>query len=120
MDKQEGIEFVEQALLDNLKIKDKHIRRNVTTELQEDYGISSTTSYEWYRAAYQNFRTDKVETEGGYKAIHPSVLLRDAEDIMLSIDSTEEPERYMKAQQHYANLLGKFKHLIMFRSNETN
>jgi len=120
MDKQEGIEFVEQALLDNLKIKDKHIRRNVTTELQEDYGISSTTSYEWYRAAYQNFRTDKVETEGGYKAIHPSVLLRDAEDIMLSIDFTEEPERYMKAQQHYSNLLSKFKHLIMFRSNETN
>tara|TARA_R100001594_G_scaffold20503_1_gene39608 strand:- start:2 stop:364 length:363 start_codon:yes stop_codon:yes gene_type:complete len=120
MDKQEGIEFIEKALLDNLKIKDKHIRRNVTTELQEDYGISCTTSYEWYREAYQNFRTDKVETNGGYKAIHPSVLLRDAEDIMLSISSTEEPERYMQAQKHYSNLLGKFKHLIMFRSNETH
>ena len=122
MDKIEGIEHVESALLANSKLgnnKDKNIRKTITSELQE-LGVSQTTSYEWYREAHRNFSTEKANQDNSYQAMHPLELLEKAEDIMWAVDPQNDPEGYIKAQKHYASLLSKFKHQITYRNYETN
>jgi len=122
MDKIEGIEHIETALLTNSKLgnsKDNNIRKTITSELQE-LGVSQTTSYEWYREAHRNFSTEKANQDNSYQAMHPLELLEKAEDIMWAVDPQNDPEGYIKAQKHYASLLSKFKHQITYRNYETN
>ena len=122
MDKIEGIEHVESALLANSKLgnnKDKNIRKTITSELQE-LGVSQTTSYEWYREAHRNFSNEKANQDNSYQAMHPLELLEKAEDIMWAVDPQNDPQGYIKAQKHYAGLRSNFKHQITYRNYETN
>ena len=121
MDKQQGVEHIYTALLNNedKSSQEKTSRKTLIRELVDDEGISQTTAYEWYRDAFQQYKWEQSEKSEGYEAIHPLQMLEDAEDLLESVPD-DDLESKIKLQKHYAYLVGKFKHQITFRSYETN